>query len=356
MPSHRRTFLQLMAAAGATALTPRPAAAAEAVVVYSAISTKVMQAFIEGFGKKHPGVAVQVISGGSGELLSRMKAERNNPRGDIFSGPDTDVFDGSIDLYAPYKSSEAGAFDAAAHDPQGRYYGFSTNFQVMIVNTKLMPIEQAPKSWIDLAKPEFKGKFIMANPAQSGSAFSQLHQIVGLHGWDVMDKIINNAVFVSSSKLAFQNIAKGESPIGLTSEFNVVQSKEEGFPVAAVYPSDGTALINDANGIIKGGPNPDNAKMLFLTAQKIAAPEMLRIGYLTAMVPAGALDAEVDRLANILAGNAPAAMAGMKRAINEFARGKLDEPAADRRHRESMRGAEIKEGIAARAEKRPPKF
>ena len=41
----------------------------------------------------------------------------------------------------------------------------------------------------------------------------------------------------------------------------------------------------------------DNAKMLFLTAQKIAAPEMLRIGYLTAMVPAEALDEEVDRLA-----------------------------------------------------------
>jgi hypothetical protein len=49
-------------------------------------------------------------------------------------------------------------------------------------------------------------------------------------------------------------------------------------------------------------------------------------------------------------------MAGMKRAINEFARGKLDEAAADQRHRESMRGAEIKEGIAARAEKRPPRF
>jgi enoyl-CoA hydratase/carnithine racemase len=100
----------------------------------------------------------------------------------------------------------------------------------------------------------------------------------------------------------------------------------------------------------------DNAKMLFLTAQKIAAPEMLRIGYLTAMVPMEALDAEVDKLATILAGNAPVAMAGMKRAINEFARGKLDEDAADRRHRESMRGAEIKEGIKAFAEKRPPKF
>jgi len=100
----------------------------------------------------------------------------------------------------------------------------------------------------------------------------------------------------------------------------------------------------------------DNAKMLFLTAQKITAPEMLRIGYLTAMVPEEALDEEVNRLATILAGNAPLAMRGMKRAINEFARGKLDEEAADLRHRESMRGDEIKEGIKAFAEKRPPKF
>jgi enoyl-CoA hydratase len=100
----------------------------------------------------------------------------------------------------------------------------------------------------------------------------------------------------------------------------------------------------------------DNAKKLFLTAQKIDAAEMLRIGYLTAMVPAEAFDDEVDRLAAILAGNAPVAMRGMKRAINEFAHGALDEEAADRRARDSMRSAEIKEGIKAFAEKRPPKF
>ena len=100
----------------------------------------------------------------------------------------------------------------------------------------------------------------------------------------------------------------------------------------------------------------DNAKMLFLTAQKITAPEMLRIGYLTAMVAEEFLDEEVDRLAGILAGNAPKAMAGMKCAINEFARGTLDEKAADRRHRESMRGEEIKEGVRAFSEKRSPRF
>ena len=100
----------------------------------------------------------------------------------------------------------------------------------------------------------------------------------------------------------------------------------------------------------------DNARMLFLTAQKITAPEMLRIGYLTAMVPLDLLDEEVDKLADILAGNAPKAMAGMKRAVNEFARGELDEEACDQRHRDSMRGHEIKEGIKAFAEKRAPKF
>jgi enoyl-CoA hydratase len=100
----------------------------------------------------------------------------------------------------------------------------------------------------------------------------------------------------------------------------------------------------------------DNAKKLFLTAQKIDAAEMLRIGYLTAMTPAATLDQEVDKLATILAGNAPMAMRGMKRAINEFAHGKLDEEAADRRARDSMRSAEIKEGVKAFAEKRAPRF
>jgi len=100
----------------------------------------------------------------------------------------------------------------------------------------------------------------------------------------------------------------------------------------------------------------DNAKRLFLTAEKIGAGEMLRIGYLTSVVSAEALDEEVDRLVASLAGNAPIAMRGMKRTIHEIARGELDKEAADQRHRDSMRGEEIKEGIRAFAEKRPPRF
>jgi enoyl-CoA hydratase len=145
----------------------------------------------------------------------------------------------------------------------------------------------------------------------------------------------------------------GSTDLALACDFRIgVDSAEMFMPAARLglhYYKSGIQRYVSRLGV-------DNAKMLFLTAQKIAAPEMLRIGYLTAMVPKEALDEEVDRLATILAGNAPAAMAGMKRAINEFARGKLDEAAADRRHRDSMRSAEIKEGIKAFAEKRSPRF
>src|SRR3954452_1703462 len=142
----------------------------------------------------------------------------------------------------------------------------------------------------------------------------------------------------------------GSTDLALACDFRIGVDSAEMFMPAALrglhYYKSGIARYVSRLGA-------DNAKMLFLTAQKIAAPEMLRIGYLTAMVPMEALEEEVDRLGPILPGNAPLAMRGMKRAINEFARGKLDEEAADRRHRESMRGDEIKEGIKAFAEKRP---
>jgi enoyl-CoA hydratase len=145
----------------------------------------------------------------------------------------------------------------------------------------------------------------------------------------------------------------GSTDLALACDFRIgVDTCEMFMPAARLglhYYKSGLARYVSRLGV-------DNAKKLFLTAERIGAAEMLRIGYLTAMVPTEALDEEVDRLAAILAGNAPVAMAGMKRAINEIARGRLDEEAADRRHRDSMRGAEIKEGIKAFAEKRPPKF
>ena len=96
----------------------------------------------------------------------------------------------------------------------------------------------------------------------------------------------------------------------------------------------------------------DNAKKLFLTAQKItrARDAADRLSHRDG---AGGDAGRGSRQARRTSSPAMRliAMRGMKRAINEFARGKLDEEAANQRHRESMRGAEIKEGIKAFARK-----
>lgn len=98
------------------------------------------------------------------------------------------------------------------------------------------------------------------------------------------------------------------------------------------------------------------AKKLFLTAQTIKAPEMLGIGYLDEVVPADQLDVTVDRLAGILAAQAPLAVEGMKRSLNEFARQEFDHDGANRRHAKSLRSEDILEGVTAWHEKRKPVF
>jgi enoyl-CoA hydratase len=98
------------------------------------------------------------------------------------------------------------------------------------------------------------------------------------------------------------------------------------------------------------------AKRLFLTGEKIDAEELLRIGFLDTVVPAGELVGRVDALGDRLAAQAPAAAQGMKRALNDIAAGTADAAEITRSWRESMRSPDVAEGLAALAEKRRPKF
>lgn len=98
------------------------------------------------------------------------------------------------------------------------------------------------------------------------------------------------------------------------------------------------------------------AKLLFLTARRIQADEMFRIGYLTSLCEIGQLDASVDALVKDLSGLAPLSVAGMKQAINEIARNQLDRDSFARRAQACFQSDDIKEGLKAFHEKRLPRF
>jgi len=98
------------------------------------------------------------------------------------------------------------------------------------------------------------------------------------------------------------------------------------------------------------------AKRLFLTAEPIAAEEMRRIGYLDEIVPADELEARVNALSATLAANAPLALSGLKRAVNEAAAGRLDRNALARARQFAAASDDHAEALKAWSEKRKPVF
>jgi len=98
------------------------------------------------------------------------------------------------------------------------------------------------------------------------------------------------------------------------------------------------------------------AKKLFLTAQPIDTAEMLSIGYLDEIVPIEDLMSRAEALAAMLAANAPLAVAGLKRAVNEAAAGTLDREALGAVRARCAASADHAEGVRAWTEKRTPVF
>ena len=253
-----------------------PALAQEKVTIYSAAPQDLIDNVVPAF-EKATRIKVELVKGGSGDLINRLKAEAGRKTADVLFSVSTDVVEANGKLFAKYVPENA-KYLADIYRINDAAVPFTAVATAFGVNTKLLTPAQYPKTWIDLGNPAYKGKISAGRPDKSGSAYIQLALILQIYGeekgWAIYQKILDNAVLSASSGAVSKFVNDGEASIGLSNEDTLLRYKVGGGPVELVYPADGTSAIADVMALTANPNNPEGAKafinfMLSKEAQEI---------------------------------------------------------------------------------------
>jgi iron(III) transport system substrate-binding protein len=273
----KRTFLGMaLALAATTALSPALQAQEGPVVIYTAHKSSIVDRLLPVF-ESETGLKAEVVQLGSGDIARRARAEAGAPAADVIWSISGSQLTELADILEPYQPPEFDKIDTqfvanAAWTP------YTAVVYVLAVNTDLLPLEEAPKSWAELADPKWQGLIASARADGSGSAMQQLQAVLtifGDDGWNKYAEIAKNFVFTDSSGAVPRFVADGETQMGLTLEDNALEYVQGGAPVGVVLLSDGTVATPDGVGLVKGGPNPEGGKAFLDWALSKSTQELL---------------------------------------------------------------------------------
>src|SRR6202022_543596 len=258
--AQRRTIAKLMLA-GAAGIVSRSARAAGKVIVYTANDSNFNRFVFEAFTKE-TGIEVESVEAGSGVVFRRVNSEKERPLGDIVWGVNRTLLRSNKALLAPYASKNKDAVPATFRDPDDLWLGTNVHLLVILQNTKLIPAAAGPKSWDDMLDPKWKGKIAFTDPANSGSAYSNLTMLAQMWGnndaaWEKVAKLLANTKVLNRSSLVFQGVGSGEFALGMSLEYAGYQWSSNGAPVKVIYPQDGTVAQMEGVAMVRGGPNPE---------------------------------------------------------------------------------------------------
>ncbi len=261
----------LSAAPPASAVTPALIEAAKKegkVVWYTSIDLKVSQEIAQRFEAKYPGVKVQVERTGAERILQRIGQEyqSNIHAVDVVNSSDAShlAYWKEQGWLAPYVPEDVAKFYPPEHkDADGMFASFRIFLCIIAYNTSLVKKEEAPKSFADLLKPEWKSKIVKAHPGYSGTILTATFQTARDLGWGYFEKLAQQDVLqVQSASVPPKKLALGERAVQADGvEYLIFKEKESGQPVEPVYASEGTPLIVGPNGIFKAAPNPNAARL-----------------------------------------------------------------------------------------------
>ncbi len=255
----------------AEAITPALIAAAKKegqVVYYTSTDLPVAEKLAKAFEAKYPGIAVRVERTGAERVFQRIGQEyaSNIHAVDVVNSSDAAHFivwkrDG---ILVPFVPEDVAKFYPPEHrDIDGQFASFRVWLSIIAYNTSLVKAEEAPKSFADLLDPKWKGKIVKAHPGYSGTIMTATYQMQRDLGWSYFEQLAKqNIMQVQSSADPPKKLDLGERAVMADgNEYNIFQMKEAGRPVEPVYASEGSPLIIGPNGIFKGSPNPNAAKL-----------------------------------------------------------------------------------------------
>ncbi|MCB9457872.1 MAG: ABC transporter substrate-binding protein [Anaerolineaceae bacterium] len=240
------------------------------------------------------GIETTYVRLSSGESLAKIRATADNPEFSVWWGGPADAYIAAANegLLESYVSPNAELLDPRYVGADNMWYGvyvgatgFCSNVQVL----EELGLEP-PTSWQDLLNPELKGNVAMAHPATSGTAFTAFWTVITLEADKLEDaeagtgydeegvptaeaidnafayfaELNNNILQYTRSGLASGPMAgRGEIAVSIIFSHDCVKLQVEGYEgiLVTTFPEEGTGYENGGVGIIKGGPEPDAARM-----------------------------------------------------------------------------------------------
>jgi iron(III) transport system substrate-binding protein len=223
--------------------------------------------------QKVTGIKVNMTQKSSGETLAQVRAEKDNPRGDVwYAGTgDPHLIAAEDGLTVPYESPQMpklhpwarSQWSSSGKRTVGVYsgaLGFGVNRELFA--KKNLPV---PACWSDLTKPIYKGEVQMANPNSSGTAYTMVATMVQLMGeekaFDYMKALHANInSYARSGAGPVKAAGRGETGIAITFMHDVAMEINAGFPLDMIAPCEGTGYEIGSISIIRGGRNPNEAR------------------------------------------------------------------------------------------------
>jgi len=237
------------------------------VVWYTSLALPSAEKLAKLFEAAYPGITVEVQRTGSQRILQRVMQElqANIKNVDVIHTSDAGHFVLLKDkkLLTKYTPAGVEGFPSAFKDRDGYYYGLRATVNVIAYNSKIVPANEAPRTWKDLLDPRWKGKMVTAHPGYSGVIATHVLALTHLYGWDYWKQLARNRLMLVQSAVdPSQVVASGERPIAVDGgHYTFYQTKMKGNPVEVVFPKDGVPLVVSPSAIATFAPHPNAAKL-----------------------------------------------------------------------------------------------